>query len=135
MGKRDLIGIWAIITNMDIFYGRKQGRIILLALFCLTGCDSMCGSDPIHSQVSPDGRLKAVAYLYDCGATTGFSTQVSVIDADDEITSSGNILIVDGKRGLNVKWLSDTKLLISNSAGHKTYKKVDELGSVKVSYE
>jgi len=97
--------------------------ILLVVLFIMSGCESMCGSEPIDSQVSPNGELKAVAYLYDCGATTGFSTQVSIIDSDDEITSSGNTLVVDGKKDLKVKWLSDTELLISNTENLKAYKK------------
>ena len=124
-------------VNRAYFESKPQQKrcVILPVLLLLSGCDSMCGSEPIHSQVSPNGKMKAVVYDYDCGATTGFSTQVSIIDSDEEITSSGNILVVDGKRNLNVKWLSDAELLISNSTSHKTYKKIDVFGDVKVVYQ
>jgi len=45
--------------------------IFVLSLLLLSGCDNMCGSKPLNAEVSPNGKLKSVSYLYDCGATTG----------------------------------------------------------------
>jgi hypothetical protein len=38
----------------------------------------MCGNYVVAEKISPDGRRKVVVFQRDCGATTGFSTQVSL---------------------------------------------------------
>ncbi|MBE0388656.1 hypothetical protein PLUTE_a5233 [Pseudoalteromonas luteoviolacea DSM 6061] len=52
----------------------------------------------------------------DCGATTGFSTQVSVLGADVELLNdSGNILIIPGhpnEVAPNVEWLDNSTIKI-----------------------
>ncbi|MFT7387850.1 MAG: hypothetical protein ACI8VC_001093 [Candidatus Endobugula sp.] len=110
-------------------------KFILFIMVLLTGCDSMCGSEQLSSQLSPNGKLKAISYLYDCGATTGFSTQVSILAVGDEITSSGNVITTDGKNRIILKWLSDSELLLSNTKGLKVYKRVAELDGINVSYQ
>jgi hypothetical protein len=39
---------------------------------------------------SPDGRRDAVMFQRDCGATTGFSTQISILDTGGQPAGSGN---------------------------------------------
>lgn len=113
----------------------RMKTIILLIIVFLTGCGDMCGTEQLISEISPNGKLKAVSYLYDCGATTGFSTQVSVIPIDGEIDSAGNVLITDGRNKLQLKWLSDTELLVSSIKDLKIYKQVIELEGINVSYQ
>jgi hypothetical protein len=40
---------------------------------------SGCANEVLSQTVSPDAKMKAVVFQRDCGATTGFSTQVSII--------------------------------------------------------
>ena len=44
----------------------------------------LCGSHGAYSQVSPDGRYRAVLYEYDCGATTDFGTNLAVLPASNK---------------------------------------------------
>ncbi len=37
-----------------------------------------CGNEILKEVRSPTGKMKGVVFQRDCGATTGFSTQVSV---------------------------------------------------------
>ena len=119
---------------MRALNGIAMKYIVLLTAVILGGCGA-CGSDVVDHEISPNGELKAVSYLYDCGATSGFSTQVSIIDASEEITSSGNVLVTDGKNKIRVKWLSDSELTIKNTIGLKSFKKVDDYDGINISYK
>ena len=56
---------------------------VLLAIGC-TACVDPCGNEILSEMRSPDGRLKFIVFQRDCGATTAFSTQVSIIPSGDE---------------------------------------------------
>lgn len=74
----------------------------------------MCGSYPYKSMASPSGEYKAVVYQFDCGATTGFSTQISILEANEQIEAEvGNIFSSDGHPkdvSPEVVWVSDSNL-------------------------
>lgn len=62
-----------------IYYG-----IVIVFLFGLITCvggmfDDICGNKIIQEIPSPNRKLKAVIFTRDCGATTGFSTQISLL--------------------------------------------------------
>lgn len=42
-----------------------------------------CGYSQLKEYPSPDSTKKIVVSLFDCGATTGYSTQISLHDADE----------------------------------------------------
>ncbi|HEY0281498.1 MAG TPA: hypothetical protein VGC27_02615 [Rhizomicrobium sp.] len=55
-----------------------------------------CENTVVKSVVSPDGRHKAVLFQRNCGATTGFSSQVSIIPASLWLPDhSGNAFVAD----------------------------------------
>jgi hypothetical protein len=68
--------------------------------------DDMCGNTVIREVLSPDHRIKAVVFQRDCGATTGFSTQVSLLSAQATLPNySGNIFLTDDASDISVRWL------------------------------
>lgn len=81
--------------------------LAIVGLFLYTTSD-MCGNEVYSEMLSPDGKHKVVVFQRDCGATTGFSTQISIIDSDDDLKNeSGNIYIIDGHPrdvSLDVTW-------------------------------
>jgi len=57
--------------------------------------DPDCRNEIQEEHVSPDGSIKLVVFSRDCGATTGFNTQVSVLPIDTALPDSpGNTLIM-----------------------------------------
>jgi hypothetical protein len=76
----------------------------------------MCGNEIYKEYLSPNGELKAVIFQRDCGATTGFSTQISIIKADSNLKNeSGNIYIVNGhpsRVAPQLSWSSSDELII-----------------------
>lgn len=73
---------------------------ILFLLMIFSPMDDLCGNSPLREEVSPDGKLKAVVFERNCGATTEFSTQVSLIDADRPLPNQGgNVFDATRDRG------------------------------------
>ena len=89
-----------------------------------TAC-SVCGNTEVSRLASPDGRLEAVIFERSCGATTDFTTQISIVRKGDAIANdAGNTFIADSNHGAapranwggppaDVKWLMNRSVLIS----------------------
>jgi len=109
--------------------------------------ESFCANDLLAESASPDGKLKAVVFERDCGATTGFSTQVSILPATAPIDNSvGNVFTSDTNHGVappgpgggpvvKVNWQSPSVLVVSHHAAARVFVAESQVGSVMVSYE
>lgn len=76
--------------------------------------DDMCGNDQVVEVVSPNGQLKAVTFRRDCGATTGYSTQLSILPVSRALPNGGgNVFISREDPVLTVRWIDDRHLRIS----------------------
>jgi hypothetical protein len=112
----------------------------LTCVMLLGGCTfpAGCGSTVLSEAKSPDGNLKAVVFNYDCGATTGTGTHVSLLPAS--VTSpndAGNVFVADGNGGpaVSVKWLSANRLLVSYDKTARTFGMEKQFNSVTISYK
>jgi hypothetical protein len=92
----------------------------------LSGCEMLlgCRNQVLEEVPAPSKPLRAVVFQRDCGATTGFSTQVSVLPAGARLPAAhGNAFDASTDRGaapsgagggpeVSVRWVDDTRLLI-----------------------
>jgi hypothetical protein len=73
--------------------------VLFLALV-LPSADDLCGNSLLSETVAPGGQLKAVVLERNCGATTDFSTQVSLIEPNTTLPSrGGNVFGATTDRG------------------------------------
>jgi hypothetical protein len=96
---------------------------------------------------SPDSRLMAVVFERDCGATTGASTQVSVIPFGAALPNkAGNVFIADTDHGaapsgpgggpaVGARWLSPSEAVVSHHRAARVFLAERSFESVMVSYE
>ena len=97
---------------------------------------NLCGNDRVTEELSPDGQLKLVVFRRDCGATTGDSTQISVLRADQPLPNeAGNVLIVAGEPALTARWRDRRQINISRLGVTKVFKREPKVKDVKISYE
>ena len=94
-------------------------------LFLNSMTSGWCGVQPLSATLSPDARHQVVTFEYDCGATTDFSTQVSLLQAGAGLPNRpGNVIGLDAygdsaPRGpgggpiVRVKWLGIDSLEVS----------------------
>ncbi len=97
-----------------------------------------CANTIFETSSSPGGTHQVVVFQRDCGATTGFSTQVSILDAGISLPDGvGNVYIASGHpkdSQLEITWPTNSKLIIKNAdpAASKTEAKI---GSIEIAYE
>lgn len=95
------------IVGVSIWYAMQQFNV------------GMCGNTETRTVVSPDGQIKAVVFERDCGATTGFSTQVSILRANQTLPDDGgNVLVTDASEAstVHVVWTGARTLQIQYPA-------------------
>lgn len=102
-------------------------------LFYVSGGD-LC-SNVIHAELpSPDNKYKAVIFQRDCGATSGFSTQISIVKADKALPNdSGNIFVIKGHpetHAPELTWRSNQELLIDTRLDGSEYKAEQRFGLI-----
>ncbi|WP_043605496.1 hypothetical protein [Novosphingobium sp. Rr 2-17] len=118
----------------------------LLALLTCTGCSGTCQNTVASSSLSPKGNLAAVLFRRDCGATIGFSTQISILRSDDKPTGGGNAFIADDDHGAarvgswegpwaDVKWVAPDHLLIRYAAKSRLFQRSDSVSGVRITYQ
>lgn len=115
-----------LITKIIVRLG--IGAAIISALFIAWGAfifSGMCGNY-IHSQTaSLDKKYEAVIFQRDCGATTGFSTQISIIKFGSELENDpGNIFSISGhpeEVAPELVWVDENTLHIKHDITGKEY--------------
>ena len=115
-------------------------------IFHVYSCD-ICLNKQLEVYNSPDKRYKTIVFSRNCGATTGISTQISLLNVNEELPNDGgNLFICDDPNG-NVKlgswggpiviieWLSPKKLKISYDKDARIYFARDLVRDVVILYE
>ena len=109
--------------------------------------DDMCGNEVVDEIKSPDKKLKAVIFIRDCGATTGYSTQLSILGLEDRLDNeTGNTFILSDKFGeglsfdnggakVKALWTSENSLTIYFDNKIEFTKQEEEIKDVRISYE
>jgi hypothetical protein len=117
-----------------------QAGFLFLSLIT-SACDSGCANERLETVKSPDGDLQAVLFRRDCGTTTDYSTQVSIISANAQLPDkSANVFIADTNHGessthrgggpiVKAKWLDNKNLQISYDSRLSLFMKRDNLES------
>ena len=126
-------GALGILATLSVCF---VGVIIIL----WRAADGLCANDMFSETISPDGSRKAIVFERNCGATTSFYTQVSILDADSELgNNAGNILVIDGRpesAAVEVRWIDDRRVELSSPGryGRLVDDKVWVGGEISVSY-
>ena len=108
--------------------------VILFGLsYMLLGDFSPCGNQLLHEYYSPDNARKVIVFERDCGATTGFTTQVSILEANETLDdkSSGNVLLIQGhprEVAPEIHWSSNKSVIIHQQSNGKVVKAESRLG-------
>ena len=118
----------------------------IAAALILSGCADVCQNTFLSNTASPDGERHAVLFMRDCGATTDFSTQVSILRENGPATGAGNLFIADGGSAsapptdhggpwAEVVWQGPRRLLVRYDSMAEVYKQQDQVAGVTVTYE
>ncbi len=118
---------------------------LLSAVVLSTSC-SGCNDVVISEVLSPGGTQKAIVFVRDCGATTGFSTQVSVVSSSRaSVSGSGNVFSADddhgrvklggrGELAVHVVWIDDRHLIITFPAHSRVFRRDPQFGRMQIKF-
>jgi len=111
-------------------------RALVVSFVVLSSACSMCGNDPINSEISPDEEHVAIAFVRNCGATTSFNTQVSVLNIPGHLQNeAGNLFRIEGKHPVSVRWESNEQLIIERASAYVVPSlQLSEYRGIMVSY-
>ena len=109
--------------------------------------NNACGNEILAESSSPDGSKKFVVFQRSCGATTGFSTQASLVAADATLgNESGNVFVADTDHGLapsgtwggpelRFRWTSLDHLVLQHHMVARVFKAEQRFKDVEIKYE
>jgi hypothetical protein len=105
--------------------------------------ENMCGVELGAESLSPNRKLRAVIYQFDCGATTPFTTQVSILKPDEVLPySSGNVFSAyrGSREGswhgpyAEIAWLNESTLQVNYIGDAIVTNRNSTRGSVSIKY-
>ena len=88
---------------------------------------------------------EAVLFQRDCGATTGFTTQISVIEAGKPVSGAGNAFVADDDHGKaqvgnwggpweEASWLAADRLLIRYAPESRIFQQAYRMNGAAITY-
>lgn len=106
----------------------------------------LCANTPIREAWSPSRSHRVIVFERSCGATTGFSTQVSLLRAADTLANEpGDVFRADTNSGVapagpgggpevRVEWLGETHVRVSHHTKTRVFSANTAIANIRVSY-
>ena len=97
-----------------------------------------CETEIRRTIPSPNGKKSLVVFGRDCGATTGFNTQLSIASAGGPFSPQKNpaFFVTSGLHDVMASWLGDSTVEIAPiPGGDKIFRNEQNAGDVKVVYK
>ncbi len=119
----------------SIFLGLPFVFLLGASCFFSPGSD-VCKNTIVTTSISPDKKWKVVLFERSCGSTTGYSSQISLLKAGEEISNvGGNIYIAGGlPKGYSINWQSNSNVIL-NGTSYETFKKIKQFNGITFTYE
>lgn len=112
------------------------GGFALFIYFLFPSVDDLCANDNLAETVSPNGQLKAVTFRRDCGATTTYSTHVSILPVSRKLPNeAGNVFAQSREPMIIVRWLDDHHLSISGGGAGTAHLHLTDFRGVRITYD
>ena len=131
----DRFMMWSIVASVCIVLLAFGGAATLVWMM-VEAVEFDCDAWDVGSLPSPDGTLEAVTHQSNCGATTPFTTRVSVVKRLPVAeTSREALFIVNGLYDVPARWIDQSTLAIGVPAGERVYRRNVAFDGGRVVYE
>ena len=98
-----------------------------------------CMNEVLDRVISPDKKQAAVVFSRSCGATTGFSYQVSIVPIGEGPKGSGNVLIADQVTSysdrLKPAWQGNKAISVPIPSKTRVFSKNNTVRNVRVTFQ
>lgn len=114
--------------------------------FVLLACgDVGCQNTVVNDVHSPDDLHRAVVFARTCGATTDFSTNVSIVNGGATVEGAGNVFTADSDHGeaiagpgggpkVAASWIDARTVEVSYDARARVFRKIERTGGINVQF-
>lgn len=97
---------------------------------------SLCGGSDQYDVYSPDKTKKAIVYLYSCGATTGYTSVVTLANAHDTLEDTpltADVFRIKGEN-IHLQWINNNNLHIDYNQSQKVFHASKEFNGVRIDF-
>ncbi len=110
---RKVAKITAVVVVAAVLIGWVSTRVLVSHGF------GPCRNEATQYTSAPGGRYRAVVFYRNCGATSDFVTNVSIVKGLEVINHSetGNVFVASGRLAIQVHWTSQTHLMVTYPVG------------------
>jgi len=128
--------VWTALIGRRLAWGGTAALAVAIVA-STSGC-GLCGNADFREYPSPDRAMKVVVFTRDCGATTDFSTQLSVLRGADSMPGGiGNAFVADSNHGqastaVDVRWLDARTVEVYHSAHARVFKAETSVGGIRI---
>jgi hypothetical protein len=111
--------------------------VVVLTAWTTTGLFEipLCENTIKQEVTSPDGRLKIVVFSRECGATTGFNSQATIINASDRLPDAAGTVFITDKDDVTVSWPDPNRVLVSMKGTGPNFKQEKLMMGVSIVYQ
>jgi hypothetical protein len=132
--------LWAV----GLFVGLLMALCVVVARLD----DGMCATTIIDRFPSPDRQREAVLFQIDCGATTGFNSQVAIVAQGRDLMKKGalpqSFFAADGREApagkgggpeVRIAWLANDRLEIGHHEAARILRAASGADGVVIAYK
>jgi hypothetical protein len=95
----------------------------------------MCHNTIQKEVDSPDSTQKIVIFTRNCGATTAYSTQISILDKAEELPNSfGNAFASEFSDPVHATWIDSKHVEVAYGSGGRIAFKNTDVSGVAIKY-
>lgn len=108
---------------------------VLTTALALPGCmNPECENEVREELVSPDRTHKVVIFSRNCGVTTGFNCQASILPVGASLPDDGGNAFIFDHGEAKVAWLDAKTLSVSVGGSARTFKREEAVQGIKLVY-
>ena len=131
---------------MDGFVSWRAGACTAAFGVLLSGCSDdilfSCHFETLKEVASPNGKLVAIVFSTNCGATTAYTMEVSVFKKGETLPTTRNVeanvfvaeRIAVEPGAIDVTWASNEDLNLAIPESARIFVDNDHVGAVRVTY-
>lgn len=102
--------------------------------------DDMCATTIFDRSASPNGKVQAVLYGVDCGATTGFNRHVSIAPLDVDLTKKNpelekSFFAAQGQPEVTITWLDSERLEVQYPESTNVFRNELKTEGIAIEYK
>jgi len=111
-----------------------RNAAVLLVALALCGC-GMCHNTIQKEILSPDGTKKIVIFTRDCGATTAYSSQISILDKNSHLLNwYGNAFASEFSDPVTAIWVDSKNVQVTYHRGGRVAFQHTQVDGISIKY-